>query len=253
MTFFTHAQGAVLLQLLLAHVLTDFFLQPTAWVLDKQRRQYRSPYLYVHVGLTMAVAYLLLAGWAWEVPACGAVLVIGATHYGIDLWKIRTDTRGTLRYFLLDQAAHGLVLLGCWLVLTGLIHRLDRLAGYLFSDLGTLAVLTGYLLCTTPVGYLIGKATQRWQRDVGDGTVSDSLLNAGKYIGIVERVLILTFVLLGKFEGIGFLIAAKSLLRFSETSGANAAKKSEYILFGTLLSYTLAILIGVAITRLLES
>ena len=79
---------------------------------------------------------------------------------------------------------------------------------------------------------------------------SDTLKDAGKWIGIAERVLIFSFVLLNQYEAIGFLIAAKSLLRFRE--GATAARQSEYVLVGTLLSYGFAILIGLLIRLAVE-
>ena len=73
--------------------------------------------------------------------------------------------------------------------------------------------------------------------------------NAGRVIGNVERMLTLVFVMLGQYEAIGFLLAAKSLLRFRETDTV----KSEYVLVGTLLSFGIAILIGVAVKLLIES
>ena len=45
-------------------------------------------------------------------------------------------------------------------------------------------------------------------------------------------------------EGVGFLIAAKSVFRFGDLSKAKDRKLTEYILIGTLLSFGLAILFG---------
>ena len=42
-------------------------------------------------------------------------------------------------------------------------------------------------------------------------TNTQSLPNAGQWIGYIERILMLTFVLVGRFEGVGFLLAAKSV------------------------------------------
>jgi hypothetical protein len=50
-------------------------------------------------------------------------------------------------------------------------------------------------------------------------------------------------MLLGTYEALGFLIAAKSLLRFQETD----TKRTEYVLIGTLLSFGVAVLLGVII------
>lgn len=49
-----------------------------------------------------------------------------------------------------------------------------------------------------------------------------------------------------QFGAIGFLFAAKSLLRFIDTARA----KTEYVLVGTLLSFGIAIISGIIITKL---
>ncbi len=72
-------------------------------------------------------------------------------------------------------------------------------------------------------------------------TEGKSLPNAGKLIGITERFLALALILLGQYEAVGLIIAAKSILRFRET------QKSEYVLVGTLLSFGIATLAGVLI------
>jgi hypothetical protein len=76
---------------------------------------------------------------------------------------------------------------------------------------------------------------------------SISLNEAGKWIGIFERILVFTFVVSGHFEGIGFLIAAKSILRFNDIKGNEARKEAEYILIGTLMSFSFSILIGLLV------
>ena len=75
---------------------------------------------------------------------------------------------------------------------------------------------------------------------------TDSLPSAGKTIGILERLFVFTFIVLGQWSAIGFLLAAKSVFRFSDLSRAKDRKLTEYILIGTLLSFGLAVLIGLA-------
>lgn len=72
----------------------------------------------------------------------------------------------------------------------------------------------------------------------------------GQKIGYVERLLIFIFVLCGSIEAIGFLITAKSILRFSESS--KDKQYAEYVLLGTLLSYLLALIVALA-TRYAQS
>lgn len=64
-----------------------------------------------------------------------------------------------------------------------------------------------------------------------------STFHAGKLIGTLERWLILVFILLGRYEVIGFLIAAKSIIRF----GNDNRNETEYFLAGTLLSIAIAV------------
>lgn len=62
-------------------------------------------------------------------------------------------------------------------------------------------------------------------------------------IGAIERWLILVFVCMGHYEALGLLVAAKSIIRFSDSQ----TNKTEYVLAGTLLSIFLAVLCGLFI------
>ncbi|MFT7001154.1 MAG: hypothetical protein ACI9V1_002292 [Spirosomataceae bacterium] len=59
----------------------------------------------------------------------------------------------------------------------------------------------------------------------------------------MERLLILTFVLINQFTAIGLLITAKAILRISKSE----RKFSEYVLAGTLLSTLITIAVGLLI------
>ena len=67
--------------------------------------------------------------------------------------------------------------------------------------------------------------------------------HSGELIGWLERGLMLLFVVMSQYEAIGFLIAAKSILRFNEAS--SGSEKSEYVLTGTLLSLATALALGI--------
>jgi hypothetical protein len=60
---------------------------------------------------------------------------------------------------------------------------------------------------------------------------------AGKLIGQLERFLIYLFVTAGYVEGVGFLVAAKSIFRFGELTNPQNRLEAEYITIGTLLSF----------------
>jgi len=73
----------------------------------------------------------------------------------------------------------------------------------------------------------------------------ESLAKAGRYIGILERLFVFTFVITNHWEAIGFLLAAKSVFRFGDLRTSKDRKLTEYILIGTLLSFGFAIFLGV--------
>jgi hypothetical protein len=66
----------------------------------------------------------------------------------------------------------------------------------------------------------------------------------GRAIGVLERALTLTFVLLGQFGAAGLVVATKSLARFKALEDREFA---EYFLVGTLASLLLAVAGGVAV------
>ena len=77
------------------------------------------------------------------------------------------------------------------------------------------------------------------------------LSRGGFWIGVLERILVVVFVCLGEYSAIGFLIAAKSILRFPDVKpGGPGHKMSEYVIIGTMLSLIIAIAIGQAILLL---
>lgn len=234
----------ILLQLLLAHVLTDFVLQPTRFIKHKRRWKQRSWFLYVHSLIAGLLSLLFL-----QDPGFWLVAVfIGVTHFFIDLWKLQ-QRKDNLRIFLFDQFLHLVVIFLAWLyIVNGFVEILPTLQNLLINTY-FLAVFIGYLLIIFPAGFLIGKATQRWQEEVEVAHKKNSLEAAGRYIGVFERILVLTFILTDNFSAIGFLIAAKSILRFSDKSETGARKQTEYVLIGTLMSFAITILIGLLIRQ----
>ena len=120
----------------------------------------------------------------------------------------------------------------------------------LFTSPKWWAILTAYLLILKPTSLLLALFTQQWREP---GMNSTSLQNAGQWIGYLERCLILTFILVGFNEAIGFLLAAKSIFRFGELSKGQEIKTTEYVLIGTLASFTIAILTGLVLRTFLSA
>ena len=74
---------------------------------------------------------------------------------------------------------------------------------------------------------------------------------AGKWIGYIERVLILASVLTSNIEAVGFLLAAKSVFRFGDLNKAKEIKITEYVLLGTLASFSFALLVALVLNSII--
>jgi hypothetical protein len=156
----------------------------------------------------------------------------------IDAVKARTQ-RG-LAAFLADQAAHlaALTALAFWaptLWTSGLWAGLTALPALML-------ITTGAILAVRAGGFAVGLLMEPFVARL-PGTVSaESLPGAGRVIGQLERGLIFALILLGQPEGVGLLIAAKSILRFGAVRDDRAL--SEYVIIGTLASFGWAIVVA---------
>lgn len=235
-------QLKILLLLVLAHLCTDFLFQNKKMVAKKNEFSVKSVHLYLHSFLAALLSLLFANLWHyWYVG-----LFIGATHFLIDWWKI-TSKKDNLIYFLVDQALHFLIIGISWLWVTNNWEQSIEIIQHI-SDPKIIMVIIAYIVVIFPSGYIIEKATQNWQLEIKkNNDLEKGLDKAGKYIGILERVLVLTFILLNQMGAIGFLIAAKSILRYGDKDKKGARKQTEYVLVGTLMSFLCAILMGLLI------
>ena len=113
-------------------------------------------------------------------------------------------------------------------------------------------VLVGAIFLTVPSSLIIKLLLSSWTPVSAEQTSlqTESLSDAGKYIGILERLLVFTFVIVNHWEGVGFMVAAKSIFRFSDIAQAKQRKLTEYVLIGTLLSFGMAVLVAIVIGKI---
>ena len=229
------------LALLAAHLLADFPLQPRRWVEQKSPRGGRAPAL----PGPAAVAGVWGGLGALHGGAGGGAAAVALGHVLFDGLKARRRRDG-LGAFLADQGAH-LVLLGILALLIA-----GRGARPIAPSAGLLGLINACLLTWWFEGALVGRATARWRAELGTGGLdARGLPDAGLWIGRLERSLILVFVLIGRIEAVGFLIAAKSVFRFGEVTQPGQRREAEYILVGTMGSFLLALLTGLGARALL--
>jgi hypothetical protein len=169
--------------------------------------------------------------WWWAV-------VIALSHFVIDLSKIYASPffKNKSIPFFIDQVLHLAVLYCCAFNADLIGHTIG-----IFEEINW-ALVTAVVFVTYPSSIIMAKLLE----GMSDRIELDhkSLPNAGKYIGIIERLFVLVFIILGRWEAIGLLITAKSVFRFNDLKESNSRKLTEYILIGTLLSFGLAIITG---------
>jgi len=231
----------ILIKMLLAHVLGDFVFQPNKWVGDKIKRRHKSKYLYFHILIHLAA---LLVVFRFDFEYWLVFLVVPISHFAIDLIKLNLHKKVNVRWlFVLDQLAHLMVIVA----LAFYFYPAISISAELFSERNLFALLS-VLILTFGGAVFMQMLMSRWR--VKEDKDDQSLPEAGKYIGMLERLFIFAFVILNQWSAIGFLITAKSVFRFGDLSRAKDRKLTEYILIGTLLSFGLAILTGLAYAKL---
>ncbi len=235
---------ALTIKLILSHLLGDFLFQSNTWVQDKETKKYKSLYLYLHIIIHTILLFVILQ---FKMKYWLGILIISISHFGIDLLKVNLKSKINHKLlFVLDQMFHLYVI-----ALVVYYYHQYSIDFDLVYNSKTLLFLV-FLILTTLVSSIIMKLfISQW--NVSEySTPENSLHKAGTYIGMLERLFIFIFIVIGRWEVIGFLLAAKSVFRYGDLSKAGDRKLTEYILIGTLLSFGLAMLIGITYTYLVQ-
>lgn len=248
--------------LLLAHGLADFILQTNAISSAKCKNLWQGYALHGLAVFLCTLAAIHFYGWKGALLAAGLVT---AVHLALDWLKnigralyakiLKREARPGVQGLLLDQALHILTLLWVW-------QLVDRpasttVAGFYTKVLAPLGQFAGaervasglavYILVAFGGAVLIRIALDQIFYPGYFAHSQGKEVTAGKYIGVLERILILTLTMTGNISAIGVVFAAKSIARFSELSKKQFA---EYYLVGTLLSFLLALAGGILLGQL---
>ena len=226
----------ILIKLVLAHIVGDFLLQPTHWVQERNAKHFRSIYLYVHALIHGLLSYVLLGHWAaWYI-----IPVISISHLLIDAIKSYYGKRHQVLWLVGDQLAHLLVIgLLCFTI----TKQMPDIGFYTWHNRIFMSRLLIYIVATVPTSIFIRTFINAW-KPVGNSGIE----NAGKWIGYIERILVISFIIWNKLEAVGFLLAAKSVFRIGDMKDKEYRNLTEYILVGTLLSFGAAIILGFIVT-----
>jgi hypothetical protein len=232
--------------LLCGHLLADFVFQTRAMVEGKRAR---GLWLLAH-GLEVFVVQALVLLPFCPAPTFGllAVTAIAATHMLIDRLKVVLERRQgpRLRWFALDQSLHLAVLVAVlWAWPRGsaqapLFEADPRIVWW--------ALIAGIYGFNVNGGSAVVTAVLWGLRRAQGSDEPRGALQAGRTIGILERMLVLTLVLLEQWSAIGFVFTAKSVARFKELE--NRAFSEAYLV-GTLTSLLVAGASGLLLRQLI--
>lgn len=225
-----------LVLLLTGHLLGDFLLQ-TSWMVNNKNKP---QVLVIHVAVVFVVTAILLGSLHWPV-----LLLIFGSHLAMDAIKtwVLNENLGA---FVFDQFVHIAVVVGLavaypeaasqslWLVL------LPAQSVHLYF--ASLTFVSALILAVPAGGYLIGTIMKPLLSEIESEL--PGLPKGGQYIGWLERALTVLFVFTGQPNSVGFVLAAKSILRFGDIKETSQRRVAEYIIIGTFLSFGWALLIA---------
>lgn len=231
--------------LIAAHFLADFLFQ------NKKSVENKSNILVLikHALVVSSTSYVLCGAWEiWILP-----LTVFVGHAIIDFIKSRIKTR-SLTAFIIDQFAHiaFLIALSIWIIEQ---YNPSLYWIIMFGDIWTklLIILAGALASIQAGSVLISLAVEPLLKEIAKENnivpsqntgITIGIKKGGKLIGRLERAIIFLLVLSGHPEGVGFLIAAKSIFRFGEIKDTKQRQEVEYIIIGTFMSFGYGLLIA---------
>jgi len=224
----------LILLLFIAHLLSDFIFQSQSMSDNKSKKAITWYHIY-HVAIVGVLSFILSLNLNFWLSA----IILTLLHLLTDIAKSALQLKHSSKnFFFIDQAIHlaSIVIVAYTYALGGEIDFFVNLR------IRTIATIAAFIFITKPTNIIIDNLLNVFKIQISD-SADESLPNAGKLIGIVERFLVLALILIGEFAAVGLILAAKSILRL------NGTQKSEYVLIGTLLSFGFAALAGILITQ----
>lgn len=225
----------ILIKIILAHLIGDFFLQPNSWVKEKESQKLKSGKLYLHVAIHIILIFVVF----WSFRVWKLAISIGVLHFIIDALKLLLQKKKNARLlFFVDQILHFISIFFVWYIFYSGVIDFSFL-----NDPKAWLIVSCLLFLTMPTSIIMRVIINKW---IPANRVEDqqSLQDAGKYIGVLERLLVFLFIYTNHFEAVGFLLAAKSIFRFGDLKDAHDIKLTEYVLIGTLLSFGIALAVS---------
>jgi hypothetical protein len=244
----------ILIRLIIAYLITEYFINPEYWIKNEKKK---SVALIIHSVLSGFIPFIAL----WNINYWYIIVIFSVSHFLIYRKKRNGDGLGE---HIVYQSLHIAIVLLVWLTIVGSDYYTvysDFIMA--LSDYRLNLIVIGLLFLTIPTSILIERKMKRWKistvstisaenaeevYDVNYSCVDESgLTDAGKFIGYTERIIIFLLILANQFTALGLVITTKSIFRLKTGS-----IKAEYVLVGSMLSFSIAIIVGLFFSYLIN-
>lgn len=230
----------------MAHIIGDFYFQTENMAENKKKSL---KWVLLHC-LLYLVSMLL-----FTLPLMSIEILLGAftasvLHSVIDILKYiisrNIDDSDILdrNMFFIDQLLHIIILflISFTLVLCDVLHNTNYIFAELFniievSEFRAIHWLCALLVIHKPANIIISKLIKQYKPE--DEQEQEKDKKAGRFIGTLERIIILIFISINQYSAIGLVLTAKSIARYEKI--IKKKNFAEYYLLGTLLSALIAI------------
>lgn len=234
--------------LVLSHLLSDFVFQGKTLA---QRKKESLLIVAGHALIFLVCASLMLLLFQPQVISASMVillLILTAAHFLLDTSKNYLELafpRPSFEWLILDQILHLGFISASWAYFKSIAFPdfINLLRAESLPDKLVLIII-GYVFIWGGTHFV-----RRLLEKVPPIKAGPGEFNIGMIIGNLERILIFTLVLVDQYAVIGLVLAAKSIARFEELKNREFA---EYYLIGTLMSYLLAIGVGIMVKLLIQ-
>lgn len=209
---------STILILFICHIISDFYMQSNIIANNKKNLNISM----LKHSLIYSITYLLALGLVKEGTLYLIVIII--SHLLIDVCSVHFKNKYQDKecvIFCIDQILHLIVIYYCSFYI----------ALKETFPLNILAAILAILILIKPVSIfisLIFKAIFRNEKNVEE-------IKIGRYIGYLERTIIFLLCIFNSISTIGFVLAAKTLVRYKDIN-TNENHFQEKYLIGTLLS-----------------
>jgi len=238
---------------ILSHVLSEFYFQTDTVANEKGDKLN----LLIWHGVIWIITAFFMTLIYYSNTLLLIIFLLGCFHLLIDKYRAEFDKiypNLQLESFLIDQILHlsCIVLSYPWLkgivlnhwFITNLIEQ-DPLGHFYWLELSRtlesqwviiISLVSVYLFNFKGANYFVVFLTKKYF------PVNNKFPSSSQIIGQLERIIIVTFVLLDAFVAIGMVFAAKSIARFKELEDDENPDFRICFLVGTLASTLIAIL-----------